>query len=197
MLRDWKSTTQLWVSLGIPEAGYIYIYIRNNLSNTICRACGPRKDINSSCTIKNNTELVTPRLTLWSCRIHNNHHNIDVALKPTVIFAVDDTYVFTMHNVFTGYMVSSTRDIMYHLMARYGCITASDIEIRKKTLQELFGMSHQTNIFFKNINDGVKYNRNYNTFYMTEQVLKFAYHMVSSSGVYTNACKDWCWKSST
>ena len=81
---------------------------------------------------------------------------------------------------------------MYHLMARYGCITASNIEIRKKAIQEIFGVSHLTNIFFKHINDEVKYNRNYNTSYMTEQVLKLAYHTVSSSGVYKNACKDWC-----
>ena len=38
--------------------------------------------------------------------IHDNHHNMDAALKTMVIDAVNNTYIFALHNVFTGYMWS-------------------------------------------------------------------------------------------
>ena len=33
--------------------------------------------------------------------IHNNHHNMDVALTTIFPVAVDNTYVFALHNFFT------------------------------------------------------------------------------------------------
>ena len=38
------------------------------------------------------------------------------ALKAMVPDVVDNTHVFALHNVFTGYMGSSTRDIVNHMM---------------------------------------------------------------------------------
>ena len=41
---------------------------------------------------------------LEDCRIHNNHQNMDAALKTMVLKAVDITYIFALHNVITGCM---------------------------------------------------------------------------------------------
>ena len=57
---------------------------------------------------------------------------MDESLKTMVLKAVDSTYVFCLHNVFTGYMESSTKYIMNHLMTRYGQIKAADIKDNKK-----------------------------------------------------------------
>ena len=57
---------------------------------------------------------------------------MDAALNTMVLEAVCGTYIFALHNVFTGYMESSTKYIMNHLMTRYGQIKAADIKDNKK-----------------------------------------------------------------
>ena len=88
-------------------------------------------------------------------RIHDNHNNIDAALKTMSLQALDSTYIFALHNVFTVYMGSSTKDIMNHLMTRYGRITAAEIK-EKKILQETLDTSQPIDVFFKVIDRGVQ-----------------------------------------
>ena len=41
--------------------------------------------------------------------IHKNNHNMDTALKSMVLEGVQITYIFALHNIFTGYMGSLTK----------------------------------------------------------------------------------------
>ena len=49
--------------------------------------------------------------------------------------ALDRTYIFSLHNVFMGYMGSLTKDTTNHLMTRYIRITEAYTEERNKSLQ--------------------------------------------------------------
>ena len=66
--------------------------------------------------------------------IYDIHHNMDAALNTMVIEEINNTCVFTLHNVLKGYMGSSTKDIINHLMDRCGRITEADIKINKNPL---------------------------------------------------------------
>ena len=46
-------------------------------------------------------------------------------------------------------------------------------------------------VFFKVIDNRLRYDSEENTLFLQAQLLKIAYHAVRSSGIYTNACKDW------
>ena len=81
---------------------------------------------------------------------------MDVTLKNMLLEAVDSTYIFALHNVFTGYTGSLTKYIMNNLMTRYGQMTASDIKEKKKPLQEPLESSHPIDVFFKFIYCGVQ-----------------------------------------
>ena len=52
-------------------------------------------------------------------------------LKTMVPKAVDSTYIFDPHNVFTQCIGSSMKDIMNHLMARYEKIIAAGIKYKE------------------------------------------------------------------
>ena len=56
---------------------------------------------------------------------------MDVSLKTMVLESVNITYIFALHNIFTGYIGSLTKDIMNNRVAQYERITASDIEMKK------------------------------------------------------------------
>ena len=53
-------------------------------------------------------------------------------------------------------------------------------------------MSQLIGVFYKVIDYGVKYSSEANTPFTPAQVIKMAYNAVSSSVIYTDACKDWC-----
>ena len=63
-----------------------------------------------------------------------------------VLGAVNITYVFPLHNVFTGYMGSLMKYIMKRLMVRYGRITAADIKMNNKYLQKALDMSQPIDV---------------------------------------------------
>ena len=85
-----------------------------------------------------------------------------MCLKTIVLEVEYSTYIFSLHNVFTVYMGSLTKDTTNNTMAQYGQIAASDIE-QKKNLQELLGKSQPIDFFFKIIYDGVGYDSEANT----------------------------------
>lgn len=132
-----------------------------------------------------------------SLRLHNTHHNMDASLKTMVLDAVDNTYFFALHNFFTGYMGSSIRDVMNHLIAWYTQITAEDIKMKKQSLREPSDTSQLIGVLFKLIYDGVRYSRKVKILYTPSQVLQMSYHIVILSGIYSDACKDWLRKLST
>ena len=69
---------------------------------------------------------------------------MDVALKIMALDAGDKNYIFALLKIFVGYMGSSTKDIMNHLMYWYGIITVEDIDTKKNLLQEPLYMSQKS-----------------------------------------------------
>ena len=67
-------------------------------------------------------------------------------------------------------------------MARYRLITEVDINKKNKSLQY---------VFFKAIDDRVRYTSESNTPFSSEQVLQMSYHAVNSSTIYIDTYKDW------
>jgi hypothetical protein len=90
-------------------------------------------------------------------RIFNNHTNMDDALKAQLIDAVDDTYLKEMRNKYTGYLSITTRDLIDHLLDRYGKITPADIEDCKKRMSDPLDSTQPIDIYFQRIDDSVQY----------------------------------------
>ena len=58
---------------------------------------------------------------------------MNAAIKNVVLETVYSTYMFVLFNFFAVYMGSLMKDIINHLMSRYGQIVAGDIEMNKKS----------------------------------------------------------------
>ena len=52
-------------------------------------------------------------------------------------------------------------------------------------------LSVPIDIYFKKIDPCVQFATDAETVYMPEQILQMAYYIVSSSNLYTDACKEW------
>ena len=61
---------------------------------------------------------------------------MDDSLNTQLLDAVEEPYVNELRNRYTGYIGVTTRDLLYHLMDRYGNITAADIKANKARINE-------------------------------------------------------------
>ena len=117
-----------------------------------------------------------------SCSIHDKHHNMNLSLKTMVLNAVDNTYVFVLHNAFIVYMGLLTKYIMNHLMDRCGQITASDINMKKASFQEPLDTSHIIGFLFGIIDYGVRYASKFNTPSTLAKLIKWHITLLACMG---------------
>ena len=82
---------------------------------------------------------------------------MDDALKTQLLDAVENPYVSELHNRYTGYMGVTTRDLLDHLMDRYGNITAVDLKANEARINKALDNPRPIDIFFQRINDSVQY----------------------------------------
>jgi len=124
-------------------------------------------------------------------RIYENHQNMDDALKAQVIDTINDTYLCELRNKYTGYLGISTRDLFDHLLDRYGKITPADIEDCKRRMNDPIDATQPIDVYFQKVDDCVQYAADGQVAFTPDQILQTAYHAVSTSGYYNDACKEW------
>jgi hypothetical protein len=124
-------------------------------------------------------------------KLYDNHTNMNDALKTQIIDAVTDTYLGALRNRYTRYMGVTPSDLLDHLLERYGRITASDIANCRTKMEEPMDVIQPIDIYFQTINDCVQFVTDGQVPFTPTQVVQTAYHAVSRSGIYNEACKEW------
>ena len=120
---------------------------------------------------------------------------MDDALKTQFLDAVEEPYVSESRNRYTGYMGVTTRDLLDHLIDRYGNIMAADLKTNEARINEALDNSRPIDVFFQRINDAVQYADDGKNPFTAKQILQTAFHSVNATGLYREACKEWCQKS--
>jgi len=93
--------------------------------------------------------------------------------------------------VHCGYLGITTRDIIAHLLDRYGKITPADIADNQKRFEDPIDNTQPIDVYFQRIDECIQYADDGHVAYTTEQTLQTAYHTVSTTGQYNDACKEW------
>ena len=124
-------------------------------------------------------------------RIFDNHQTMEDTLKSIIIDAVHKVYIGKLHNKYTGYLGITVRNLLDHLLNRCGKITPADVEECKKQMNDPIDATQPIDIYFKCIDDTVQYTTDGNVAFTMEQILQMVYHVVSTTGYYNEACKEW------
>lgn len=124
-------------------------------------------------------------------RVYNNHNNMDDALKGLIIDAINDPYICELRNKYTGYLGVTTRDLLDHLLDRYGKITPADIETCKKRMNEPIDISQPIDVYFHKVDDCIQYAADGKVAFTPEQIMQTTYHAISTAGMYNDACREW------
>jgi hypothetical protein len=124
-------------------------------------------------------------------KLFNNHNNMSNALKTQIIDAVMDTYLGELRNRYTGYLGITPRALIDHLLTQYGKITASDIANCSTKMEAPMDATRPIDIYFQIIDDRIQFATNGQVPFTPTQIVQTAYHAVSKSGIYNDACKEW------
>lgn len=89
--------------------------------------------------------------------VYDKHTNMNDVLKAQTIEVVDEVYLIEKHRRYTRYMETSSRNLIIHMLKRFGSITAEDLAINKRAMEELFDTYQDIDVFFKIIMDTVQY----------------------------------------
>ena len=96
---------------------------------------------------------------------------MDPALQQLLTEAVDELYLSEKCNRFTGYLGVTTRDLLDHLLERYGNITAADLQANKDAMDEPIDVTIPIDAYFKRIEDCIQLAGDANTPFSNQQVL--------------------------
>jgi hypothetical protein len=124
-------------------------------------------------------------------RIYDNNANMDAALKTQIMDAIEDSYLCELRNKYTGYFGVTARDLIDHLLDRYGNITPADIAACKQRINKPIDASQPIDVYFQKIDNGIQYAGDGQVAFTTGQILQTTYHAISTSGFYNDACKEW------
>jgi hypothetical protein len=96
-----------------------------------------------------------------------------------------------LRNKYTGYLGVTARDLIDHLLDRYGKITPVDIAACKQRINEPIDASQPIDVYFQKIDDCIQYADHGQVAFTTGQILQTTYHAISTSGFYNDACEEW------
>jgi hypothetical protein len=124
-------------------------------------------------------------------RIYDRATNMEDALKAQVIDTIASPYISEMRNKYTGYLGVSTRDLLDHLLDRYGRITSADITKCKQRMEEPIDSTEPIDVYFQKIDECVQYAADGRVAFTADQILQTGYNAISTSGFYHDASKEW------
>jgi hypothetical protein len=115
-------------------------------------------------------------------RVFDNHHKMDNALKAQVINTIQETYLCEIRNKYTGYFGVTSRDLLNHLLDRYGNLTPANIEECKRKMNEPIDSTKLIDVFFQRVDECIQYAVDGRVAFLAKQILQTTYHAVSTSG---------------
>ena len=117
-----------------------------------------------------------------------------MALKTQLLQAVDEVYIKSLCNKYTGYAAQTTKAILKYLYDAYANITASTLQENDAKMRDPLDPTQPIETFFARVEECQEVAAAGNTPYTTEQVLSIVYQAIFTSGLYQDGYKDWCRK---
>ena len=124
-------------------------------------------------------------------RLFQKYNCVELALKSQLINAVDEVFIQSLRNKYTGYASSSTKDILNYLYDNYAKITDTALQENDGKMRAPYDPSLPIETFFAKIEECQEFAAAGNTAYTSEQILSMAYQGIFRSGVFPEGCKDW------
>mmetsp|Transcript_6798 Transcript_6798/g.12794 ORF Transcript_6798/g.12794 Transcript_6798/m.12794 type:complete len:345 (-) Transcript_6798:984-2018(-) len=124
-------------------------------------------------------------------KIWTECQNTDTALKNLLISSVDEQFIKSLHNRNTGYVTSSTWDILNFLYRNYGNITPAQLLENTAKLTEPYNPAEPIENLYTRFDDAMEFAAAANRPYTSEQILEYALLAILKTGQFKEACREW------
>ena len=90
-----------------------------------------------------------------------------------------------------GFQGVSAKNLVDHLMDRYGNIWASYLEACRKSLAEPIEVDFLINVYLQRAEDAIQFAQDGNATFTPTQIVQTEYHAVNKTGLYYLSLKEW------
>ena len=123
--------------------------------------------------------------------IYNLDNKVDAAIRQKIIAAVEETYLSAKRQRYMRFHGVSSKNLVDHLMERYGKIRASDLKACRQALAEPIEVYLPINVYFRRVKDVIQFAQDGNTPFTPANIFQKEYHAVNKIGLYSLALKYW------
>ena len=116
---------------------------------------------------------------------------MESALKTQLVQAVDEIYIKSLKNKYTGYANHTTKEILDHLYKSYANITAATLQENDLKMRGALDPTQPIEALFARVEECQELAAAGNTPYTQEQILNIAYQAIFASGLYQEGCREW------
>jgi hypothetical protein len=113
------------------------------------------------------------------------------AISSLIINAIDPVYLATLRLPYVGIGTRTPLEILAHLYTNYANITPSDLEQNGLAMQQPCDVNQPIEVFYKHIEDAMKFAAAGQTPYSPEQILSIAYQGIFRTSIFADDCKIW------
>jgi hypothetical protein len=126
-----------------------------------------------------------------SLRIWREYNIVQDALKHQLMQAIDPIYIESLNNRYTGFAGVMIWQVINHLYQRYGNITAHDLDKNDKLFKHPYDPAEPIEVLYKQIDATMHYADAGEQPYSPSQIVNNAYNIISHTGIFTEACRNW------
>jgi hypothetical protein len=116
---------------------------------------------------------------------------VQQALKKQIISAFEPVYLDVLNNNMVGFANISARDMLDHIFATYGNITAVDLEISFEHMRRAYDPQQPVESLFKQIQDYADYYEAGGVLIGQPHKINVGYANIFATGHFMSACRRW------
>ena len=90
-------------------------------------------------------------------RIYDLDKTVDATLKQEIITEVEETYLSAKKQRYMGYHGVSSKNLMDHMMEKYGKFRVSDLEAFRQALGDLIEVDCPIDVYLQRVEDAIQF----------------------------------------
>ena len=132
------------------------------------------------------------RLLLVRQKTFRLYHDVDKALVRQIIAATPAIYLNALNDRQSGFSRVTCLQMLTHLRAQYGKVTMAMKDENARRMTAAWQPPTPIDMLFQQLEDGVYFANAAQEPLVDTAVARMGYNIIAATGLFTEACRDWC-----
>ena len=118
--------------------------------------------------------------------LFNEYDLTEKALRQILLYTVDGMFIRSIQHKYVGYVLTTTRAILYHLYTTYANVSSADLKENDAVLCTPYDINQPIESLFDRVENCGDYAAAGNTPYSLKKVIGIAFQIVYQTGLFVN-----------